>query len=117
MNKRLHEWKVLLASAFPSASNPYWRALPISRMKSLLVGTFFVSAVVGFAADLLQLNFQSLGRGFFWPALFGSAAVGILVAKIKRVRPIFLAVIVALASPTASLMSKRPVTNALSRLG
>jgi len=67
-------------------------------MKSLLVGTFFISAVVDFAADLLQLNFQSLGRGFFWPALFGSAAVSILVAKIKRVRPIFLAVIVALAT-------------------
>ena len=98
MNRRLQKWKVLLASAFPSAANPYWRALPLSRMKSLLVGTFFISAVVGFAADLLQLNSQSLGRGVFWPALFGSAAVGILVAKIKRVRPIFLAVIVALAT-------------------
>jgi sigma-B regulation protein RsbU (phosphoserine phosphatase) len=70
-------------------------------MKSLLVGTFFISAVVGFAADLLQLNSQSLGRGFFWPALFGSAAVSILVAKIKRVRPIFLVVFVILSTCTA----------------
>ena len=71
MNKSLQEWKALLGSAFPSGANAYWRVLPVGRTKSLLVGTFFISAVVGFAADLLQLNSQSLGRGFFWPALFG----------------------------------------------
>jgi hypothetical protein len=100
MNKSLQEWKALLGSAFPSGANPYWRALPVSRMKGLLLGTFFISAVVGFAADLLLLNSHWLGRGYFWPALFGSAAVGILVAKIKRVRPIFLAVFVFISTCT-----------------
>ena len=97
MNKRLEQWEANLRSAFPSASNPYWRALPVRRMKSLLAGTFFVTAVAGFAADLLQLNVQPLGRGFFWPALFGAGAVAVLVASINRVRPLFLICVVIFA--------------------
>ena len=97
MKKRLQEWRVILGSAFPRASNPYWRALPLRRMKRLLAGTFFTSAVVGFAADLLQLNVQRLGRGLFWPFLLGAVAVSILLANIKRVRPILAIFIVALA--------------------
>lgn len=65
-------------------------------MKSLLAGAFFTSAVVGFAADLVQLNVPRLGRGFFWPVLIGAAAVFALVTGIKRVRPIFLIFIVIL---------------------
>ena len=97
MKKRLQEWRVILGSAFPRASNPYWRALPLRRMKRLLAGTFFTSAVVGFAADLLQLNVQRLGRGLFWPFLLDAVAVSILLANIKRVRPILAIFIVALA--------------------
>ena len=97
MKKRLQEWRVILGSAFPRASNPYWRALPLRRMKRLLAGTFFTSAVVGFAADLLQLNVQRLGRGLFWPFLLGAVALSILLANIKRVRPILAIFIVALA--------------------
>jgi len=59
-------------------------------MKRLLAGVFFTTAVVGFVADLLQLNVQPLGRGFFWPLFFGTASVGILVSNVKRVRPVFL---------------------------
>jgi sigma-B regulation protein RsbU (phosphoserine phosphatase) len=70
-------------------------------MRSLLAGAFFISAVVGFAADLLQLNVPPLGRGFFWPAFFGAAAVGVLVASIRRVRSIFVIVIVVLATYTS----------------
>jgi hypothetical protein len=65
-------------------------------MKSLLAGTFFVTAVAGFAADLAQLNVRPLGRGLFWPVLFGAAAVGALISSIKRVRPVFLIFIVIL---------------------
>ncbi len=75
MKKRLQKWQVILSSAFPSATNPYWRALPLRRMKTLLAGVFFTSAVLGFAADLGQLNVQRVGRGFFWPLFFGAAAV------------------------------------------
>src|SRR5215469_2938103 len=98
MKRSLQKWRLTLRSAFPSASSPYWRALPLRRMKSLLAGVFFTTAVVGFVADLLQLNVQPLGRGFFWPLFFGTASVGILVANVKRVRPVFLTLLVVLAA-------------------
>jgi hypothetical protein len=93
MNKWLQKLAEILSSAFPSAASPYWRALPLRRMKSLLAGVFFTTAVVGFAADLVQLNVQPLGRGFFWPFLFGVGAVCALVAQIKRIRSIILILI------------------------
>ena len=96
MRKTLQKWQETLSSAFPSASNPYWRALPLRRMKSLLAGTFFVTAVAGFAVDLAQLNVRPLGRGLFWPVLFGAAGVGVLISSVKRVRPVFLIFIVIL---------------------
>jgi sigma-B regulation protein RsbU (phosphoserine phosphatase) len=70
-------------------------------MKSLLAGAFFTTAVVGFAADLLQLNVRPLGRGFFWPVFFGATAVGVLVSNIKRVRPVFLIFVIILATYTS----------------
>jgi hypothetical protein len=84
MKKWLQDLRVILSSAFPSAASPYWRALPLRRMKSLLAGAFFSTAVVGFAGDLAQLNVRPLGRGFFWPAFFGAGAVVGLVATINR---------------------------------
>lgn len=95
MKKWLQKLRVILTSAFPSATSPYWRALPLRRMRGLLAGVFFSTAVVGFAGDLVQLNIQPLGRGFFWPAFFGAGAVVGLVATIKRLRSpvlIFIAV-------------------------
>ena len=71
------------------------------RMKSLLAGAFFTSAVVGFAADLLQLNVRPLGRGFFWPVFFGAAAVSVLISNVKRVRPVFLTFVIVLAAYTS----------------
>lgn len=91
----LQKLRVILSSAFPSATSPYWWALPLRRMKSLLAGAFFITAVAGFAADLLQLNVQPLGRGFFWPAFFGAGAAVGLVATIKRVRsPVLIFIVV-----------------------
>jgi hypothetical protein len=63
-------------------------------MKSLLAGVFFTSAVGGFAADLAQLNVPTLGRGFFWPVIFGAAAVFALVSRIKRIASILILVVV-----------------------
>lgn len=105
MKNKLQKWQVTLSTAFPSPSNPYWRALPLRRMKGLLAGVFFINAVVGFAADLAQLNVPRLGRGFFWPVLFGAAAVGVLVANVKRVRPVFLIIIVVLVPYIAGGLS------------
>ena len=91
----LQKLRGILSSAFPSAASPYWRALPLRRMKSLLAGAFFITAVAGFAADLLQLNVQPLGRGFFWPGFFGAGAAVGLVATIKRVRsPVLIFIVV-----------------------
>ncbi len=53
-------------------------------MTRLLAGGFFISAIIGFAGDLLQLNVQRLGRGFFWPVLTGLVFVSTLLANIKR---------------------------------
>jgi serine phosphatase RsbU (regulator of sigma subunit) len=94
MKKWLQKLRVTLGSAFPSAASPYWRALPLRRMKSLLAGVFFSTAVIGFAGDLVQLNITPLGRGFFWPALFGAGAVVGLVATIKKLPSVVLIFIV-----------------------
>jgi len=95
MKKKLQQRPGILSTAYPTASSPYWRSLPIRRMKRLLAGVFFSASVVGFAFDLLQLPLPPLGRGFFWPLVLGAAAVGTLVTKIKRV-PILLLFIVVL---------------------
>ena len=56
MNKKLLTWLAGVRSAFPTAFSPYWRVLPLGRMKMFLAGYFFVGATGGFAFDLLQLN-------------------------------------------------------------
>lgn len=76
MKKRLQNWRVTLSSAFPSASNPYWRALPLRRMRRLLAGAFFAGTVMGLVFNLLQLNLPPLDRGFFWPVLLGGGRSG-----------------------------------------
>jgi len=95
MKKKSQRWSDFLSTAYPTASSPYWRTLPLRRMISLLAGVFFSAGVVGFAFDLLQLPLPRLGWGFFWPFILGTAAVGVLVTKIKRV-PFLLFGIVAL---------------------
>jgi hypothetical protein len=94
MKKWLQKLRGILRSAFPSAASPYWRALPLRRMKILLAGVFFSTAVVGFAGDLVQLNIRPLGRGFFLPAFFGAGAVVGLVATIKKLPSVVLIFIV-----------------------
>jgi serine phosphatase RsbU (regulator of sigma subunit) len=95
MKKWFQKLRMILSSAFPSAASPYWRALPLRRMKSLLAGVFFSTAVVGFAGDLVELNVKPLGRGFFWPAFFGAGAVVGLVATIKGLRsPVLIFIVV-----------------------
>ena len=86
MKRKFRTWLALVGSIFPSAFSPYWRALPIGRMKMLLTGTFFIFSAAGFAVDLLQLNASRMGRGFFWPIFFGAITTAALAAAIKRVR-------------------------------
>jgi serine phosphatase RsbU (regulator of sigma subunit) len=95
MKKRFQKLLATLSRAYPSGSSPYWRALPIGQMKSLLAGTFLVFSAAGFAANLVQLNAGQVGRGLFWPVLTGTLATSFLVAMIKKVRmvPFFLLVV------------------------
>ena len=88
MKKKLHTWLAGVRSAFPAAFSPYWRVLPLGRMKMLLAGYFFIGAAGGFAIDLLQLNASGVGGGFFWPVLVGTGATAARAAGIKRVRVI-----------------------------
>jgi len=86
MSKRLQKLVADLGSAFPSAFSPYWRTLPMRRMKKLLTAAFFIFSVIGFVVDLLSLGGQRLGRGFFWPVFMGAMATGLLAARVKRIR-------------------------------
>jgi hypothetical protein len=86
MKKNLRRWLAGVSSAFPTTFSPYWRALPLGRMKMFLAGYFFVGAAGGFAFDLLQLKAARVGGGFFWPVLVGTGATALRAAAIKRVR-------------------------------
>jgi sigma-B regulation protein RsbU (phosphoserine phosphatase) len=86
MKKKVRTWLAGVRSAFPTAFSPYWRVLPLGRMKMFLAGYFFVGAAGGFAFDLLQLNASRVGGGFFWPVLVGTGAATLRAAAIKRVR-------------------------------
>ena len=84
MKKKLRTWLSGVGSAFPSAFSPYWRVVPLGRMKTFLAGYFFVGAAGGFAFDLLQLKASRVGGGFFWPVLMGTGAAAARAAGIKE---------------------------------
>ncbi len=86
MKKTLRAWLAGVSSAFPTTFSPYWRMLPLGRMKMFMAGYFFVGAAGGFAFDLTQLNALRIGGGFFWPVLVGTGATALRTAAIKRVR-------------------------------
>jgi len=86
MKKKLRTWLAGVRSAFPTTFSPYWRKVPLDRMKMFLAGYFLVGAAGGFAFDLLQLNTPRVGGGFFWPVLAGTGAMTLRAAAIKKVR-------------------------------
>jgi serine phosphatase RsbU (regulator of sigma subunit) len=93
MKKRLQKLFATLSLAYPSGSSPYWRALPLGQMKTLLAGTFLVASAGGFAANLLQFDALKTGRlggGLFWPLFAGTLATTFLVARIKKISLVLL---------------------------
>jgi serine phosphatase RsbU (regulator of sigma subunit) len=96
VRRKLQTWWTDFGSVFPSALSPYWRALPVGRMKTLLAGAFLVAAAAGFAADLLQLDASRVGRGFFWPLFAGAAATAGLIVVIKNIRLILVVYVAAI---------------------
>src|SRR5258707_10461599 len=122
MKRKLQTWLAGLGSAFPTAFSPYGRALPMTRMKLLLAGTFFVTSATGFAFDLMQLNASRVGQGFFWPILAGGAGTAVLALAIKKVRLIpllylLLATIGWLGYRASHVSAPLPVPHALQRRG
>jgi serine phosphatase RsbU (regulator of sigma subunit) len=89
MKKWLRKWQTRLSSGYPSASSPYWRAVPIGHLTTSLLGTFFIAAGVSFAVDLLQIGHPPLWHGFFWPIFGGTMAAGLAAARIKNLRLVF----------------------------
>jgi sigma-B regulation protein RsbU (phosphoserine phosphatase) len=71
--------------------------LPMRTMRKLLASTFITFGAVGFAIDLLLLNYQPLGQGFFWPLFSGTFGTALSAARIKRIRllPVLLLIMVA----------------------
>jgi hypothetical protein len=67
-----------------NTSTAYWRALPMLSMGKFLVAAFITWCAVGFVIDLLLVNYQPLGRGFFWPIYFGTLGTAIFWARISR---------------------------------
>jgi hypothetical protein len=64
-------------------------------MKRLLAGTFFTGAVGGFAVDLLQIGARPLGVGFFWPVFLGLLVSSLLATRIKKIRLVLPAMLLA----------------------
>jgi len=55
----------------------------LSRGK-FLVAAFVTWCAVGFVIDLLLVNYQPLGRGFFWPIYFGTLGAALFAARMGR---------------------------------
>src|SRR5205085_2353609 len=69
-----------------NTSSAYGRTLPMLSMAKFLAAAFITFCAVGFAIDLLLVNYQPLGRGFFWPIYFGTLGTAVFEARMKRTR-------------------------------
>jgi serine phosphatase RsbU (regulator of sigma subunit) len=67
-----------------NTSNAYWRTLSKLSMGKFLVAAFITWCAVGFVMDLLLVNHQPLGRGFFWPIYFGTLGTALFSARMGR---------------------------------
>jgi serine phosphatase RsbU (regulator of sigma subunit) len=67
-----------------NTSSAYWRALPVMSRGKFLVAAFVTWSAVGFVIDLLLVNYQPLGRGFFWPIYIGTLGATLFAARMGR---------------------------------
>jgi serine phosphatase RsbU (regulator of sigma subunit) len=110
-----------------NTSSAYGRSLPMLSMGKFLAAAFITFCAVGFAIDLLLVNYQPLGRGFFWPIYFGTLGTAVFEARMKRIRlvPVLLLITGAglwlavrisshsSASPDLEVMHRRVVFDAI----
>jgi hypothetical protein len=97
MKTRISTLIEALRTMNPSGSNPYWRSLPIRRMKRLLLGTFLLASVIGFATNLTLLDRRPLLHGFFFPLAIACVATCILVIRLTKPRWVLLVILLATA--------------------
>jgi hypothetical protein len=83
MKTAVHRW-VSDRWAF-NTSSAYWQALPMLSRGKFLVAAFITWCAVGFVIDLLLVNYQPLGRGFFWPIYSGTLGTAVLAARMSRI--------------------------------
>jgi hypothetical protein len=67
-----------------NTSTAYWRTLPSRSRWKFLVAGFITWCAVGFVVDLLLVDYQPLGRGFFWPIYFGTLGTALFAARMRR---------------------------------
>jgi phosphoserine phosphatase RsbU/P len=110
-----------------NTSNAYWRTLPMLSMGKFLAAALMTWCAVGFVIDLLLVNYQPLGRGFFWPMYFGTLGTALFAARMARTAlvPILLLIMLAglwlavrisfhsSASPDLEAMHRRVVFDAI----
>jgi hypothetical protein len=82
MKTAVHTW-ISDRWAF-NTSTAYWRTLPSRSRWKFLVAGFITWCAVGFVIDLLLVNYQPLGRGFFWPIYFGALGTALFAARMRR---------------------------------
>ena len=125
MKPAVHRW-LSRRWAF-NTSNAYWRTLPMLSMGKFLAAAFITWCAVGFAIDLLLVNYRPLGRGFFWPIYFGTLGTALFAARMRRTGlvPVFLVIMGAglwlavqisfhaSASPDLEAMHRRVVFDAI----
>ncbi len=82
--------------AFPFTMNPakmsrarrerfaYWRAVPLSRLRFLMLAVFFTFGTLGFLASLLSAGEMPLLIGFGWAVYSGSWAVCYVLVTARR---------------------------------
>ncbi len=66
-------------------SSTYWRTLSMLSKGKFLVAAFITWCAVGFVIDLLLINYQPLGRGFFLPIYFGTVGAAVFAARMRRI--------------------------------
>jgi hypothetical protein len=54
-------------------------------MGKFLIAAFITWCAVGFVIDLLLINYQPLGRGFFWPIYLGTLGTALFAARMRRI--------------------------------
>jgi Stage II sporulation protein E (SpoIIE) len=125
MKTAVHKW--LFGRWASNTSSAYWRTLPMLSTGKFLASSFITSCAIGFSIDLLLVNYQPLGRGFFWPVYLGTLGTALFAARVKRIRliPVLLLITAAglwlavrisshsSASPDLEVMHRRIVFDAI----